>query len=140
MSEAELVATFLDFLNEVDAVLFGYVSLMSGFLVMSYLVAHRLPKALAAIVLLLFSVVSGVLILRLVLLRRDSGALLQYIFSQKDAGNLDLSWFGMNSPLAQQIVTYLEVAATVGGFLGCIVFFVYRRRTGFSNIEPVGLI
>ena len=102
---------------------------MSGFLVMGYLVAEKLPTALATIVLLLFSVVSGVLIFRLVLLRRDSRALLRYIFEQKDSGNLDLPWFGVNSPLAQQIVSYLEVIAIVGGFLGCVIFFIYRRRS-----------
>ena len=130
MSEAELLSTFLGYLSEIDAVLFGYVGLMSGFLVMSYLVAEKLPSALSAIVIFLFTVVSGVLIFRLVLLRRDSRALLRYIFEQKEAGSLDLPWFGLNSPLAQQVVTYLEVMATLGGFLGCVAFFLYRRRSG----------
>ena len=71
MTEAELITAFQGYLGEINAVLFGYISFISGFLIMSYLVANKLSKFLSIIVLALFTTASGVLILRLLFLRND---------------------------------------------------------------------
>ena len=128
MSEAELYSALHDALGAANTIVFGYVSLMSGFLIMSYLAAHRLPAFLATIVIALFSVVSGLLIFQIFLNRNDAQEIVSYMYEQKFSGNLDLSWWGSNPAWAATINQYLVVGVTVGGFLGCIAFFFYRRR------------
>ena len=68
MTEAELITAFHGYLGEINAVLFGYISFVSGFLIMSYLVASKLSRLLSTIVLVLFTTASGVMILRLLFL------------------------------------------------------------------------
>jgi hypothetical protein len=127
MTEAELIAAFHGYLGEINAVLFGYISFISGFLIMSYLVASKLSKLLSTIVLALFTTASGVLILRLLFLRNDFSSIYQYILQQTQAGNLELPWIGTNPAWGTQLLTYLEVATLVGGFVGCIAYFLSQR-------------
>ena len=129
MSEAELIEAFLDYNSEVNTVLFGYVGVISAFLVLSYLVADKLPRVLAAIVLSLFTAASGVMISRLLLLRNDLEALYLYLLQHMASGNLDIPWFGSNPAWAPGVLTVFELGATVGGFFACIGFFVYQRRS-----------
>ena len=129
MSEAELIATFQGYLSETTQLVFGYISVMSGFLIMSYLVAHKIPRSLAAIVLGLFSAVSAVLMFRIFLNRTDTRSIVAYILEQKELGNFDLPWFGSNPWWAVEMLTYFEIAATLGGFFGCVAFFLYKRRS-----------
>jgi hypothetical protein len=96
MTEAELITAFQGYLGEINAVLFGYISFISGFLIMSYLVASKLSNLLSIIVLALFTTASGVLILRLLFLRNDFSSLYQYILQQIQAGKLELPWIGSN--------------------------------------------
>ena len=77
MNEAEFIAAFHGAVGLNSQVFFGYVSLMSGFLVMSYLAAHKLPAFLASIVLALFTVVSALLVFRLFLNGGDAMALIR---------------------------------------------------------------
>jgi hypothetical protein len=128
MTEAESIAAFQGYLSEINSILFGYIGLLSGFLIMSYLVADKLSKFLSAIVLALFTTASTVVILRLFFTRNDFTSLYQYILQQTRSGNFDLPWFGTNPAWGPQIITYMEIATTVGGFLGCIAFFLFQRR------------
>jgi len=127
MTEAELITAFHGYLGEINAVLFGYISFISGFLIMSYLVASKLSKLLSIIVLALFTTASGVLILRLLFLRNDFSSLYQYILQQTQSGSLELPWIGTNPAWGTQLLTYLEVATLVGGFVGCIAYFLLQR-------------
>ena len=106
MTEAELIASFHGYLGEINAVLFGYISFISGFLIMSYLVASKLSRLLAGIVLLLFTTASGVLILRLTFLRNDVTSLYQYILQQVQSGQVDIPWIGTNPNWGTQLITY----------------------------------
>ena len=128
MTEAELISAFHGYLGEINAVLFGYISFISGFLIMSYLVAAKLSKFLSIIVLALFTTASGVLILRLLFLRNDFSSLYQYILRQTQSGNLEIPWIGTNPAWGTQLLTYLEVATLAGGFIGCITYFLFQRR------------
>jgi hypothetical protein len=133
MTEAELITAFHGYLGEINAVLFGYISFISGFLIMSYLVAAKLSRFLSVIVLTLFTTASGVLILRLFFLRIDFSSLYQYILQQTESGNLELPWIGTNPAWGTQLLTFLEVATLVGGFIGCIAYFLFQRRKQFFD-------
>lgn len=128
MTEAELIAAFHGYLGEINAVLFGYMSFISGFLIMSYLVAAKLSRFLSIIVLALFTTASGVLILRSLFLRKDLSSLYQFIMQQNQSGNLELPWIGSNPEWGTQLLTFLEISTLVGGFVGCIAYFLLQRR------------
>ena len=134
MSEAELYSAFHAALGGANTVLFDYISLMFAFLVMSYLAAHRLPPFLASVVIALFSAVSGLFIFQVFLYRNEAGEIASYLFEQKQSGNLDLSWYGANPTWAATTNLYLMVAVTVGGFLACLAFFFYQRRS--AKVHP----
>ena len=137
MNEAELIAAFHGAVNLKSQVFFGYISLMSAFLVVCYLAAHKLPALLAWIVVALFSFVSALLIFRLFLNGSDAAALFSYMLEQQQLGNLDLAGFGSHPAWVAPVVTFLEILSTVGGFIGCITFFFYRRR---SSVDDDGAI
>ena len=129
MTEAELYAAFQGAVSSNSQILFGYISLMTAFLVMSYLVAHKLPPVLASIVVALFSLVSILLIFQSFFNRVDAEQIMAYMLEQKQMGNFDLPWLGTNPAWGAQVATVLNIGVFVGGFLACIDFFEYRRRT-----------
>jgi len=128
MNESELISAFHGSVELNSQVFFGYVSLMSGFLVMAWLAARKLPSVLAAIVVTLFSVVSALLVFRLYLNGSDATALMSHMMAQQESGAMDFAGFGSSPVGAAPIVMVLEMLSTVGGYLGCIAFFFYRRR------------
>lgn len=129
MHEVDLVAAFHSAVGLNSDVFFGYVSLMSAFLVVCYLSAHKLPTFLASIIVTLFTIVSALLMMRLYLNGSDAAALLVHIQEQQALGNLDVGGFGSSPSWSAPVVTALEILATLGGYIGCMAFFVYRRKT-----------
>ena len=129
MNESQLISAFHSAITLNSDVLFGYVSLMSGFLVVSYLVADKLPKLLAFIVVTLFTLVSFLLIFRLYLNGKDATALMEYMKAQEAVGNLNLGGFGDNPRWVGPLIPVVEILVTVGGYIGCMFFFMYRRAT-----------
>ena len=129
MSEAELIEALQGYIGESNTILFGFVSLVSAFLALSYLVADKLSRAMAAIVLGLFTVTSSLFVFRLFLLRTDLAALFAHIAQGQASGELDLPWFGLTPEWSPRVNGYLELAATMGSFVACVVFFVYQRRS-----------
>jgi hypothetical protein len=128
MTEAELVAAFQGQITLTNQLFFGYVSLMSGFLVMSYLVASRISLLLASIAVVLFSIVSVLLTLGILLNQNDAQATMSYMLEQSTLGNLDMAWLGSNPAWAGQIMSLLYMAATIGGYFACVAYFFYSRR------------
>lgn len=129
MNEAELVAAFQGYIELTNQIFFGYVSLMSGFLVMSYLVADKISNFLASIAVALFSLVSAQLIFGIFLNRNDLSEIMAHLLAQSQSGNFDLVWLGTNPPWAPDVTTILYIATTIGGYFACISFFFYKRRT-----------
>ena len=130
MNEAELIAAFQGYIDLTNQIFFGYVSLLSGFLVMSYLVADKISSFLAAIAVALFSVVSALLMFGIFLNRNDAEALMALLLSKAQAGELDLYWLGSNPPWAANVMTVLYILATIGGYLASLAYFFYKRRLG----------
>jgi hypothetical protein len=138
MNESELISAFHGSVELNSQVFFGYISLMSGVLVLAWLAAHKLPSVLAAIVVTLFSVVSALLVFRIYLNGSDAAALMSHMMAQQALGNMNFAGFGSNPLGATPIVMALEMLSTVGGFLGCITFFFYRRRSTRGSGNPDG--
>ena len=128
MTEAELIEAFQSYLSLLDTELFGFISVLSGFIVVSYVVADRLTAFLTGIVITLYTLACGVLITRIVLLRRDFVELHAYIVEQQSIGAVDMPWFGTNPPWASEVLNYLMVGVTIGGYVGSVLFFFFKRR------------
>lgn len=128
MNEAELVTAFQGYIDLNNQIFFGYVSLMSGFLVMSYLVADKISAFLASIAVTLFSLVSAQLIFGIFLNRNDAAEIMAHMLAQSQAGNFDLDWLGTNPSWSADVTTFLYIVTTVGGYIACITFFFYKRR------------
>jgi len=129
MTEAELFTSFHAAVGTANSILFAYMSLISGFLLMSYLVADKLSTYLASIVVPLFCLAAGLLIFRLQLNRNDAREIMTYMLEQKQSGALDLPWLGVNPAWTGDATAFLELAVTIGGLLGCIVFFFFQWRS-----------
>ena len=128
MTEAELLNAFHSYLSQIHTILFGYISFISGFLIMSYLAASKLSRQLSILVLGIYSVACGSLIFRLFLVRKDFVMLNQYILQGSQSGELSLPWFGTNPSWGPALLTVLDIAITIGGFVGSVVFFIIQRR------------
>ena len=129
MTESELVAAFQGHITLTNQEFFGYVSLMSGFLVMSYLVAGRISAVLASIAVVLFSAVSVLLTFGILLNLNDAEALMSYMLEQRQLGTLDLVWMGTNPAWAGSVMSFLYITTTIGGYFACVAYFFYRRAS-----------
>ena len=128
MSEAELIEVFLNYVALLDSQLLGYISVLSGFIVVSYFAASKLTTVLAGIVVTLYSLTCGLFLTRIVFLRKDFVELHMFIVEQRSAGVIDIPWFGTNPPWASEMLNYLMIGVTVGGYLGSVLFFFVQRR------------
>lgn len=90
MSEAETLTAVQGFIGLTNQLFFGYISLMSGFLIMSCLVANKISIFLSAVAVALFSVVSALLLLGIFLSRNKAEGLLKHLRPQAQRGELDL--------------------------------------------------
>lgn len=127
MTEAELIAAFQGYVTLTNQLFFGYVSLLSGFLMMSYLVADRISSFLAWISLGMFSLVSFLLLFGMHLSQNDAEQLVTFMREQAQLGQLDLLWLGRNPPWAANVMYALYVVAIPGGYIASIVYFYYKR-------------
>ena len=112
--------------------MFGYFSLVFGFLVMSHLAARRLSSKLVAVVLGLYTLASLVIVLNFYALNVDLDNLYRYMLEQKISGAYDLAWFGMNPLWVPRSLTVLQVLLGLGGSLGSLFFFFHSRKEGVA--------
>lgn len=135
MNEADLMVTFQGYLSLTNQLFFGYVSLLSGFLVMSYLVADKISSFLASISVALFSIVSALLLLGVFLSRNNAEHLIAFMRTQAQRGELNLDWLGYNPSWAADVMSILYIIATFGGYLASVAYFFYKRKHG--NMESL---
>ena len=135
MTAYEAVSLFYEMANTSSNLLFGFIGLLSAFLIMSYFAAEKLSKALMAIVLVLFSLSSLLLIMQIQLVRNDMESLYSQILGFQSAGLEGLDWFALNSPSLVVLISGALNLVTIGGYLGCIAFFFYKRKEELSGIS-----
>lgn len=71
MTEYESISLFNEIFSNLAQVLFGYISILSAFLVMSYFAADKLNRVLTALVVALFTLSSVMLVIQVNFLRTD---------------------------------------------------------------------
>ncbi len=135
MNETDLVITFQGFVGLTNQIFFGYISLLSAFLTMSYLVAARISPFLASITVSLFSVVSIQLLFGIYLSRNNAEQILAFMREEAQTGNLSLAWLGHNPPWAADVMSVLYILATVGGYFASIAYFFYKRGNDTASVR-----
>lgn len=129
MTEYEAVYLFKDMLSDAYQMIFSYVGLIYGFLVISYLIAHKLNRVLTLIALTLYTVMSLYLILSIGSFRQQAGDLYAFIEQKKISGTfINLDWFGEMTPQAFNMGTIIQQGVLFGVLIGSLIFFFYRRK------------
>ena len=128
MTEYEAYDTVMSIASQTYSLMFGYFSLVFGFLVMSHMAASKLSSQLVVLVIGLYTLACLVITLNFYALNVDLDNLYLYMLAQKQSGAYDLAWFGMNPPWVPQSLTFLQVLLGLGGYFGSIVFFIYSRN------------
>lgn len=129
MSEYEAVYLFRELVSDVNQITFGYLGLVYGFLVVSYLVANKLTNILASIVLILYVVTDVYFIFVIYFYNVDLDNLYISIQQQIASGAYDLTWFGKNPAWATRLGTITQLVYTTGALIGSLIFFFYRRKS-----------
>lgn len=110
--------------------MFGYFSIVSAFLVMSYFAAHKLSAAHSAILLALFTLSSVFLVINFYALNVDLDNLYRDMLSKKEQGIYELNWFGGNPVWVPVTLTYLQTLVGLGGYACSVAFFYFKRKSG----------
>ena len=128
MTEYEAYDTIMSIASNTFDLMFGYFSLVFGFLVMSHMAAKKLSNQLVIVVLGLYTLACAVITLNFYALNVDLDNLYLYMLTQKQIGTYDVSWFGMNPLWVPKSLTVLQVLLGLGGYLGSIFFFFHSRN------------
>lgn len=135
MTEYEAISLFNEIFSNLVQVLFGYISILSAFLVMSYFAADKLNKVLAAIVITLFTLFAIMLVIQFNFLRIDLLNIYEVILNIQSSSSEGNVWFG-NTPLWMvNIQTIVQNLITIGGYFGCLAFFYYQKATSKNSIS-----
>jgi len=128
MSEYEAYDTIMSIASHSFNLMFGYFSLVFGFLVMSHMAAKRLSSQLVTVVILLYTLACLFININFYALNVDLDSLYAYTLDRKLGGEYDLPWFGMNPVWVPQSLTVLQVVIGLGGYFGSLFFFFHRRK------------
>ena len=128
MSENDFAILFAVHAEAVITILFGFVSITSGFLAAAYLVARTIPKMLAAVLVGLYSVAG----LALIGYCERHAQLLMAIRDQlKDIG---ANWHTavIENQLINPVLSYTLIVSMLTIYIASVWFFFYARNT-----EPI---
>jgi hypothetical protein len=123
----EAFSGFNELVANLNNLLFGYISILSAFLIMSYFAASILNNGLASIVLVLFSLACLMLILQFNFMKTDMEHLYRHIVELKIAGDPTVDWFGQNPAWSIGVLTVIQNLVTIGGYFGCLLFFFWQK-------------
>ena len=138
MTAYEAIDLFREFLTDTYQMVFSYAGLIYAFLVISYLVAHKLKRVLVVIVLSLYLGISVFLILSIGSYRAEASDLYIMIHQLKASGvYTNIDWFGEGSVEFFKLGYYLQQVVLVGAFIGSIIFFFYRRTHAHIKDDPL---
>ena len=128
MTEYEAYDTIMSIASNTFDLMFGYFSLVFGFLVMSHMAAKKLSNQLVIVVVGLYTLACAVITLNFFALNVDLDNLYLHMLTQKQSGAYELAWFGMNPLWVPKSLTVLQVLLGLGGYFGSLFFFFHSRK------------
>ena len=129
MAEYEAYDLLMSLASESYQLMFGYFSIISAFLVVSYFAANKLRTAHSNILLILFTLASAFLIINFYAINVDLDNLYADMIMKKEQGTYELSWFGENPLWVPRTLTFLQTLIGLGGYLCSVVFFYFQRQS-----------
>jgi hypothetical protein len=135
MSEYEAYELLMSLSANSFQLMFGYFSIVSAFLVMSYFVAEKLSNAHSKILLILFTLSSAFLVINFYALNVDLDNLYIEMITKKEQGIYELAWFGANPAWVPQSLTVLQTLIGLGGYLCSVAFFYFQRGGGQNRLR-----
>ncbi|MFT7289216.1 MAG: putative membrane protein YkvI [Halieaceae bacterium] len=134
MSESEAFELVLLMASELSQLMFGYFSIVSAFLIVSYLAADRLSRLQSAIILILYTICAMYVVLNLYALNTDLDNLYAEMLTKKESGVYELAWFGTNPIWIPKSLTIIQVAIGVGGYVGSVIFFFSKSKPKLNDL------
>jgi hypothetical protein len=133
MSEYEMAYLFNDMQLAIIAQLSLYVSIMSGFLIMSFLAAHRLSRAMLVVAISLFTWLWYVLLMLSYREMASFSGLMGEMRNFRDAGK-GLVWHdaAYTPPFLLELIPMSWIAFQLIFFAAAIGFFFHCRRKNLT--------
>ena len=135
MSESEAYELIILIASELNQLMFGYFSIISAFLVMSYLIAQNLTRLQSAIVLILYTLSTLYIVLNFYALNVDLDSLYQDMLLKKASGTYELVWFGNNPVWIPISLTFIQTVIGIVGYVGSVIFFFSRSKLDQDHSE-----
>jgi hypothetical protein len=127
MREYETAHLFKEMMELLDVATMNYVSVLFALLVASYLVAARLNKVMAGIVVGLFSLFALIIIFTVHRTMAGASALIGHARRAAAQGDASLNWHPMVSEPANfvEVFTPIYTATLIASFVAVLVFFFH---------------
>ena len=132
MTEYEAYDLLISLAGESFQLMFGYFSIVSAYLIMSYVAADKLGVLHSYILLVLFTLSSAFLVINFYALNVDLDNLYVDMLLKKEQGIYQLDWFGGDSVWVPKSLTVLQTLIGLGGYICSVVFFFFRRKSDKS--------
>ena len=138
MTDFEIANLFTEYFALMQSQIINYASVLFAFLLAGYLIASKLQRVMATVIVVIFSAFAidslmttwflGIDVVELQLLMRElvaSGSQeLTFHAAARDGFNVNL-----------YMITVVRVSTGVLAYFGAIWFFFYQRRLGVENAE-----
>jgi hypothetical protein len=134
MTDYELANLLVIQVQTMFEVLTTYITIVSGFLVVGYLVAHKLNRSMVAVLVVLFSMAS----LGCAVGMRSNVAGVsntgRHLGEAIAAGTAHFGWrfSGARSPAIASTMPLMMQSIFVVAYIGALVFFFHQRRAGLK--------
>ena len=133
MTEAEAYELFALIAEHQNQLMFGYFSVVSAFLIMSYFVAEKLDRFLAVIVVGLYSLCCLWFMAGLQAWKTDLVHIYAEMLQKKSDGTFELEWFGHNPDWLASAMNNLQISVSIGGWVISTAYFIYKRQIAKSR-------
>jgi hypothetical protein len=136
MTDYEMYYLIIESASVAFTVFATYLTIIFAFLVVGYLVSHKLHASMVAIVVFLFSLAS--LLCTLVVVRASEGmiGLTSQVGRAIREGHSGLTWTPYGDPNSAIVNTVLTTGIPTLFFLayaGALIFFFHQRKTGLRG-------
>jgi len=134
MTDYEMIYTFNDYLNLVFTVLMGYVSIVSAFLIVGYLISSKLDSKMTSIVVGLYTIITIPMVFICQRLTDTFVSIVKEIRKAVNDGASSLGWHNITTEpefLAQTIIIIIPIVMILA-YMASLIFYFHQRRVGLK--------
>ena len=139
MTDYNLMTSFIDMVGLLNQALLGYVSVLFAFLIAGYFIADKLKPSMIVLIIVLFTAVAGDLLGQVYFIQHDMGVITTEMALRVANNEFALPHLSMTyNPGIYFFIT--QGIATIGGYIGALIFFFHQRREGLKTSRPYGRV